>query len=205
MDELQEMREQLAALKEKLNKQEIVSEQLILQIVGKKLKREIIAAWMISTMMAGLIIASWILSLTNSAQMEWEHLIYDIVMTVLMLITIIKPLSMIKLKDIRAGKLLDVAKQMKRAQEYEAGRGRWVWRMFTVVVLGRLVLEVVNENDILYMYLIGVVLIAILIKLIRGKIRTKKGKTFYKSSWEKEIEKIDEIIRLSKEEEKTKK
>ena len=205
MDELQEMREQLAALKEKLNKQEIVSEQLILQIVGKKLKREIIAAWMISTMMAGLIIASWILSLTNSAQMEWEHLIYDVVMTVLMLITIIKPLSMIKLKDIRAGKLLDVAKQMKRAQEYEAGRGRWVWGMFTVVVLGRLVLEVVNENDILYMYLIGVVLIAILIKLIRGKIRTKKGKTFYKSSWEKEIEKIDEIIRLSKEEEKTKK
>ena len=205
MDELQEMREQLAALKEKLNKQEIVSEQLILQIVGKKLKREIIAAWMISTMMAGLIIASWILSLTNSAQMEWEHLIYDVAMTVLMLITIIKPLSMIKLKDIRAGKLLDVAKQMKRAQEYEAGRGRWVWRIFTVVVLGRLVLEVVNENDILYMYLIGVVLIAILIKLIRGKIRTKKGKTFYKSSWEKEIEKIDEIIRLSKEEEKTKK
>ncbi len=205
MDELQEMREQLAALKEKLNKQEIVSEQLILQIVGKKLKREIIAAWMISTMMAGLIIASWILSLTNSAQMEWEHLIYDVAMTVLMLITIIKPLSMIKLKDIRAGRLLDVAKQMKRAQEYEAGRGRWVWRMFTVMVLGRLVLEVVNENDIFYMYLIGVVLIAILIKLIRGKIRTKKGKTFYKSSWEKEIEKIDEIIRLSKEEEKTKK
>ena len=205
MDELQEMREQLAALKEKLNKQEIVSEQLILQIVGKKLKREIIAAWALGVMMVGLTIALWVLSLTNLAQVEWGRLICDVAMTVLMLITIIKPLSMIKLKDIRAGKLLDVAKQMKRAQEYETGRGRWVWRMFTAMVLGRLVLEVVNENDILYMYLIGVVLIAILIKLIRGKIRTKKGKTFYKSSWEKEIEKIDEIIRLSKKKEKTKK
>ena len=205
MDEMQEMREQLAALKEKLNKQEIVSEQLILQIVGKKLKREIIAAWVLGVMMVGLTIALWVLSLTNLAQVEWGRLIYDVAITTLMLIMAIKPLSMIKLKDVRAGKLVDVAKQMKRAQEYETGRGRWVWRMFTAMVLGRLVLEVVNENDILYMYLIGVVLIAILIKLIRGKIRTKKGKTFYKSSWEKEIEKIDEIIRLSKEEEKTKK
>ena len=67
MDELQEMREQMAALKEKLSKQEIVSEQLMLQIVSKKLKREIIAAWVLGVMMVGLIIASWVLSLTNLA------------------------------------------------------------------------------------------------------------------------------------------
>ena len=201
MDELQEMREQLAALKEKLSKQEIVSEQLMLQIVGKKLKREIIAAWVLGVMMVGLIIASWVLSLTNLAQVEWGRLIYDVAMTTLMLIMAIKPLSMIKLKDVRAGKLVDVAKQMKRAQEYETGRGRWVWWMFTLVVLGNLVLEVVSENDIVDMYLVFFLLIAILVVLIRGKIRIKKGKTFYKSAWEKEIEQIEEIIRLSKEEE----
>ena len=201
MDELQEMREQLAALKEKLNKQEIVSEQLMLQIVGKKLKREIIAAWVLGVMMVGLIIALWVLSLTNLAQVEWGRLICDVAMTTLMLIMAIKPLSMIKLKDVRAGKLVDVAKQMKRAQEYETGRGRWVWWMFTLVVLGNLVLEVVSENDIVDMYLVFFLLIAILVVLIRGKIRIKKGKTFYKSAWEKEIEQIEEIIRLSKEEE----
>ena len=201
MDELQEMREQLAALKEKLSKQEIVSEQLMLQIVGKKLKREIIAAWVLSVMMVGLIIALWVLSLTNLAQVEWGRLICDVAMTTLMLIMAIKPLSMIKLKDVRAGKLVDVAKQMKRAQEYETGRGRWVWWMFTLVVLGNLVLEVVSENDIVDMYLVFFLLIAILVVLIRGKIRIKKGKTFYKSAWEKEIEQIEEIIRLSKEEE----
>ena len=201
MDELQEMREQLAALKEKLSKQEIVSEQLMLQIVGKKLKREIIAAWVLGVMMVGLIIALWVLSLTNLAQVEWGRLICDVAMTTLMLIMAIKPLSMIKLKDVRAGKLVDVAKQMKRAQEYETGRGRWVWWMFTLVVLGNLVLEVVSENDIVDMYLVFFLLIAILVVLIRGKIRIKKGKTFYKSAWEKEIEQIEEIIRLSKEEE----
>jgi hypothetical protein len=204
MDELQEMREQMVALKEKLSKQEIVSEQLMLQIVGKKLKREIIAAWVLGVMMVGLIIASWVLSLTNLAQVEWGRLICDVAMTTLMLIMAIKPLSMIKLKDVRAGKLVDVAKQMKRAQEYETGRGRWVWWMFALMVLGNLVLKFVTENDV-DMYLVFFWLIAILVVLIRGKIRIKKGKTFYKSAWEKEIEQIEEIIRLSKEEEKTKK
>ena len=139
MDELQEMREQMAALKEKLSKQEIVSEQLMLQIVGKKLKREIIAAWVLGVMIVGLIIASWVLSLTNLAQVEWGRLIYDVAMTTLMLIMAIKPLSMIKLKDVRAGKLVDVAKQMKRREKRKfpspvTHSARWgvVWNSLTV-------------------------------------------------------------------------
>ena len=39
MDELQEMREQMAALKEKLNKQEIVTEKLLKETIVGKMKR----------------------------------------------------------------------------------------------------------------------------------------------------------------------
>ena len=38
MDELQEMREQLAALKEKLNKQEVVNDRLIRDVLNQKMK-----------------------------------------------------------------------------------------------------------------------------------------------------------------------
>jgi uncharacterized membrane protein len=38
MDELQEMREQMAALKEKLNKQEVVNERLIRDVLSQKMK-----------------------------------------------------------------------------------------------------------------------------------------------------------------------
>jgi hypothetical protein len=201
MDELQEMREQMAALKEKLNKQEIVSEQLMLQIVGKKIKREIVAAWLLAVLVSGLFIAAWLLSFCMLESIEWRSLIFDTAITTLLLITVIKSLSIIKMKDVRAGKLMDVFKQMKRAQEYENGRGRW-WRLaLLLVLLGHFVSKNIVAPDIVDICLIVIILVSVLVRLIRGKIRTKKGKTFYRSAWDNEIEQIEEIIRLNEEEE----
>ena len=62
MDELQEMREQLAALKEKLNKQEIINEKNLRKLMFRKALRFKIFMWIGILLSATPTVALWIMN-----------------------------------------------------------------------------------------------------------------------------------------------
>ena len=110
MDELQEMREQLAALKEKLNKQEIVNERLMRDVLTKKQRKDIIASWALLIFLGSTLVLIWTLKLcVPEIDVDWWQLGYLTIASVLVLVSVITPVFMIKMKDIRSGLLSDVA------------------------------------------------------------------------------------------------
>ena len=113
MDELQEMREQMAALKEKLNKQEIINEKNLRKLMFRKALRFKIFMWIGILLMATPTVALWIM---NFAWFEGTHtdfeLIWETITTSIMLTMLIIGTSIIKLRDIRSGNLQTVKEQI---------------------------------------------------------------------------------------------
>ena len=115
MDELQEMREQLAALKEKLNKQEMVNDRLIRDILIKKKKSVDKNIWMVG--ICGLFtatIGNWAFS--NLGVSTWFLIGTIVLMLASFLLTII-PHNWVKKADIQSGNLLVAAKQVRRLRK----------------------------------------------------------------------------------------
>lgn len=115
MDELQEMREQLAALKEKLNKQEMVNDRLIRDILIKKKKNVDKNIWIVG--ICGLFtvtIGNWTFS--DLGVSTWFLIGTTVLMLASFLLTII-PHNWVKKADIQSGNLLVAAKQARRLRK----------------------------------------------------------------------------------------
>ena len=118
MDELQEMREQMAALKEKLNKQEIVNEKN-LRLIKWLVWKVRIPAWFIIVFFGGLLIA--LVYLTFSMEASTEEIlssIYLIVVVAGVAANTAIPAFLLKMKDVRSGNMLKVAEQLKKVKNY---------------------------------------------------------------------------------------
>ena len=115
MDELQEMREQLAALKEKLNKQEVVNDRLIRDVLIKKKKSVDKNIWFVG--ICGLIkitIGNW--TFFDLGVSTWFLIGTTVLMLASFLLTII-PHNWVKKADIQSGNLLVAAKQARRLRK----------------------------------------------------------------------------------------
>ena len=115
MDELQEMREQLAALKEKMNAQEVVNDRLIRDILIQKKKSVDKNIWVVGA--AGLFtitVGNW--GFYQWGVSSWFLIGTTIFMLVCFLMTII-PHNWVKKEDIQYGNLLVAAKQARRLRK----------------------------------------------------------------------------------------
>ena len=203
MDELQEMREQLAALKEKLNKQEIVNERLMRDVLTKKQRKDIIASWALLIFLGSVLVFIWTMKLcVPEIDADWWQIGYLTIASVLVLVSVITPVFMIKMKDIRSGQLLDVAKQMKRSHTYINGQGHKLWIL--IIILG-LVFDFTPSTfhggkvDWVGVCMSIVCLLAI---FIIGIVRRSRGRTIYRNRWEKELEQIEEMSELDEKNDK---
>ena len=122
MDELQEMREQMASLKEKLNKQEIINKKLISNI-RKAIITEKLGVWTIAITITFPLSLMWVF--TFLANRDIEDILWKIFLTLLglgVVINISIPIFMVKIKDLRSGNMLKVARQMQQAKKYKQKR-----------------------------------------------------------------------------------
>ena len=137
MDELQEMREQMAALKEKLNKQEIVNEKNLRKLMFRKALRFKVFMWVGILLIATPTVALWIM---NFAWFEGTHtdfeLIWVTITTAIMLTMLIIGTSIIKLRDIRSGNLQTVKEQIRKMNSpFEERKDRIGWNVFSIMVI----------------------------------------------------------------------
>ena len=115
MDELQEMRKQMAALKEKLNKQEVVNDRLIRDVLIKKKKSVDKNIWVVglsclfTITIGNLAFSYWGVS-------SWFLIGTTMLMLVCFLMTLI-PHNWVKKADIQSGNLLVAAKQVRRLRK----------------------------------------------------------------------------------------
>ena len=203
MDELQEMREQLAALKEKLSKQEIVNERLMRDVLTKKQRKDIIASWALLIFLGSTLVLIWTLKLcVPEIDVDWWQLGYLTIASVLALVSVITPVFMIKMKDIRSGQLLDVAKQMKRSHTYINGQGHKLWIL--IMILGLVFDFTPSTFHGGKVDWVGVCMsiVCLLTIFIIGIVRRSRGKSFYRNRWEKELEQIEEMSDLDEENDK---
>ena len=206
MDELQEMREQMAALKEKLNKQEIVNERLMRDVLVKKQRKDIIGSWALLIFLGSTIILTWTLKLCMpEIDVDWWQIGYLTIASVLALVSVITPVFMIKMKDIRSGQLLDVAKQMKRSHAYINGQGHKLWIL--IMILGLVFDFTPSTFHGGKVDWVGVCMsiVCLLTIFIIGIVRRSRGKSFYRNRWEKELEQIEEMSELDEENDKEEK
>ena len=205
MDELQEMREQLAALKEKLNKQEIVNERLMRDVLTKKQRKDIIASWALLIFLGSTLVLTWTMKLcVPEIDMDWWQVGYLTIASILMLVCVITPVFMIKMKDIRSGQLSDVAKQMKRSHTYINGQGHKL--MILIIILGLVFDFTPSTFHGGKVDWVGVCMsiVCLLTIFIIGIVRRSRGRTIYRNRWEKELEQIEEMSDLDEKKEELK-
>ena len=203
MDELQEMREQMAALKEKLNKQEIVNERLMRDVLTKKQRKDIIASWALLIFLGSTLVLTWTLKLCMpEIDVDWWQLGYLTIASVLTLVCVITPVFMIKMKDIRSGQLLDVAKQMKRSHAYINGQGHKLWILIMILGLVFDLTPSTFHGGKVDWVGVCMSIVCLLTIFIIGIVRRSRGRTIYRNRWEKELEQIEEMSELDEENDK---
>lgn len=115
MDELQEMREQLAALKEKLDQQEVVNDRLIRSVLSQKMKVVNQRGWISG------IAALFVITFGNWMFCQMGLSVGFLVGTTIMMITCCAATwishSWVKSDNIATGDLLTVAKQVRRLRK----------------------------------------------------------------------------------------
>ena len=219
MDELQEMREQLAALKEKLNKQEIINEKNLRKLMFRKVLRFKIFMWIGILLMATPTVALWIM---NFAWFEGTHtdfeLIWVTIITAIILTMLIIGTSIIKLRDIRYGNLQTVKEQIRKMSTPLVERKyRIVYRVFSIMVIVLLLVDNYNNGRFefeLYEKVIFVLLLVLtLLNLFFPEWQRKLGEWMNKkigrkkrtTEWEEYINQIEEMSELDEEKEETEK
>ena len=219
MDELQEMREQMAALKEKLNKQEIVNEKNLRKLMFRKALRFKVFMWVGILLIATPTIALWIM---NFAWFEGTHtdfqLIWGTITTAIMLAMLIIGTSIVKIKDIRSGNLQTVKEQIRKMSTPLVERkDRIVWNVFSIMVIVLLLVDNYNNGRFefeLYEKVFFVLLLVLTLlnlffpewqrrfgEWIAKKMRIKKRPT----EWEEYIRQIEEMSDLDEENDKEEK
>ena len=210
MDELQEMREQLAALKEKLNKQEIVNEKNLRKLMFRKALRLKVFMWVGILLIATLTVALWIM---NFAWFEGIHtdfqLIWGTITTAIMLAMLIIGTSIIKIKDIRSGNLQTVKEQMRKMSTPMVERKyRIVYGIFSIMVIVLLLVDNYNNGRFefeLYEKVIFVLLLVLTLlnlffpewqRKLGEWINKKTGRKKRTTEWEEYINQIEEMSEL---------
>ena len=209
MDELQEMREQMAALKEKLNKQEIVNEKNLRKLMFRKALRFKVFMWVGISLIATPMVALWIM---NFVWFDGTHIDLELILvtltTTIMLTMLIIGTSIIKLRDIRSGNLQTIKEQIRKMSTpiYEGKKERIVYRVFLILVITQFLVNR-YDNGIFEFTMLDKVLFAclILVALLdfcfpkwrmkcgewtRKKDKRKKQRT---TEWEEYINQIEEM------------
>ena len=219
MDELQEMREQLAALKEKLNKQEIINEKNLRKLMFRKVLRFKIFMWIGILLIASPTVALWIM---NFAWFEGTHtdfeLIWETITTAIILTMLIIGTSIIKLRDIRYGNLQTVKEQIRKmSTPLVEKKYRIVYGVFSIMVIVLLLSYRYDNGRFefeLYEKVIFVLLLVLtLLNLFFPKWQRKLGEWMNKkigrkkrtTEWEEYINQIEEMSELDEEKEETEK
>ena len=117
MDELQEMREQMAALKEKLNKQEIITEQNLRHVISKQLH-----TWRNIALLALLGYLALVLFeyyFANDGRL-FRPIAWAVYGTI-MIIYAIQSMLLLNKKDIMSGNLRDVLYKLRQMRKREKG------------------------------------------------------------------------------------
>ena len=216
MDELQEMREQMAALKEKLNKQEIINEKNLRKLMFRKALRFKIFMWIGILLMATPTVALWIM---NFAWFEGTHtdfeLIWETITTAIMLTMLIIGTSIIKLRDIRSGNLQTVKEQIRKmSTPLVEKKYRIVYGVFCIMVIVLLLVDNYNNGRFefeLYEKVVFVLLLVLTLlnlflpgwqrrfgEWIAKRMRIKKRTT----EWDEYIRQIEEMSDLDEENDK---
>ncbi len=219
MDELQEMREQMAALKEKLNKQEIVNEKNLRKLMFRKALRFKIFMWVGILLIATPTIALWIM---NFAWFDGTHtdfqLIWGTITTAIMLTMLIIGTSIVKIKDIRSGNLQTVKEQIRKmSTPLVEKKYRIVYGVFSIMVIVLLLVDNYNNGRFefeLYEKVIFVLLLVLtLLNLFLPEWQRRFGEWIAKkmgikkrpTEWEEYIRQIEEMSDLDEENDKEEK
>ena len=203
MDELQEMREQMAALKEKLNKQEIVTEKLLKETIVGKMKRA--KVWVLISVVI-LIIVGAIFLLLDYIWFENKAFSTPTLVFVLsglpMIILGIVQFFKLKPKKIATATLGEVASQLQRTKEFEHGNFTfWMATIPSVIVSVYFVMVYVQSKSNLLLLCLG----AYILLVIWGYgMRTKQKKSKH-SAWDEYIRQIEEMSELDEENDKEEK
>ena len=208
MDELQEMREQLAALKEKLNKQEIVNAKN-LRLIKWLVWKVRIPAWFIIVFFGGLLIA--LVYLTFSMEASKEEIlstIYLIVVVAGVAANTAIPAFLLKMKDVRSGNMLKVAEQFKKVKNYVLNIMFKVMGTLAALLILYLVLFYMDKEPLLAK--IGI--ISMLITMVPlywlpswQSYQKMIVKNWLPKGWEEYIRQAEEISKLDEEKEDTEK
>ena len=216
MDELQEMREQMAALKEKLNKQEIVNEKNLRKLMFRKALRFKIFMWIGILLIATPTVALWIM---NFAWFEGTHtdfeLIWETITTAIILTMLIIGTSIIKLRDIRYGNLQTVKEQIRKmSTPLVEKKYRIVYGVFCIMVIV-LLLSYRYDNgrfefELYETVLFVLLLVLTLLNLFFPEWQRKLGEWIAKrmgikkrtTEWEEYINQIEEMSELDEENDK---
>ena len=219
MDELQEMREQLTALKEKLNKQEIVNEKNLRKLMFRKALRFKVFVWVGILLIATPTIALWIM---NFAWFDGTHtdfqLIWVTITTAIILTMLIIGTSIIKLRDIRSGNLQTVKEQIRKmSTPLVEKKYRIVYGVFSIMVIVLLLVDNYNNGRFefeLYEKVIFVLLLVLtLLNLFFPEWQRRFGEWIAKrmgikkrpTEWEEYINQIEEMSELDEENDKEEK
>ena len=215
MDELQEMREQLAALKEKLNKQEIVNEKNLRKLMFRKALRFKVFMWVGILLIATPTVALWIM---NFAWFDGTHtdfeLIWGTITTAIMLTMLIIGISIIKLRDIRSGNLQTVKEQIRKMNTPMVERKyRIVYGVFCIMVIVLLLVDNYNngrfEFDLYEKVIFVLLLVLTLLNLFFPGWQRRFGEWIAKrmgikkrpTEWEEYLRQIEEMSELDEEKE----
>ena len=216
MDELQEMREQMAALKEKLNKQEIVNEKNLRKLMFRKALRFKVFMWVGILLIATPTVALWIM---NFAWFDGTHtdfqLVWGTIATAIMLTMLIIGTSIVKIKDIRSGNLQTVKEQiLKMNSPFKERKDRIVWNVFSIMVIVLLLVDNYNNGRFEFELYEKVVFVLLLVltplnlffpewqRKLGEWMNKKIGRKNHTTEWEEYIRQIEEMSELDEENDK---
>ena len=182
MDELQEMREQMAALKDKLNKQEMVNDRLIRNVLSQKMKVVNKNAWVFG--LSSLFVITFGNFLFYHMGLSVWFLIGTTVMMVFCVAVTWVSHSWVSSNEIAKGDLLKVAKQAHRLQKVYKN-WKYIALPMVMVWLAWLVMEYAAEVQDKTM-LISMVSGSLVGGLVGGLVGLRQNK--------KVISELDEMI-----------
>ena len=205
MDELQEMREQMAALKEKLNKQEIVTEKLLKETIVGKMKRA--KVWVLISVVI-LIIVGAIMLLLDYIWFENKSKAYStstLVFVLSGLPTIILGIVQffkLKPKKIATATLGEVASQLQRTKEFEHGNFTfWMAGIPSIIVSFYFIMIYVHsKSNVILLCVVAYILLA-----IWSYVTRKKQRKSNRSAWDEYIRQIEEMSDLDEKNDKEEK
>jgi peptidoglycan/LPS O-acetylase OafA/YrhL len=200
MDELQEMREQLAALKEKLNKQEIISEKLLKETIARKMKRA--KVWVLVSVIMLIILTAMMLSLNyiwfENKAFSPTSIVFALVALPTIILGVVQ-LFKLKPKKIATATLGEVASQLQRTKEFEQGNFTfWMAGIPSIIVsIYFIMIYVHSKSNVILLCVVAYILLAIWSYVTGEKKRKSK-----RSAWDEYIRQIEEMSDLDEENDK---